>query len=227
MRMPLSIDIITIFPGVLRGFVEESMVKRAREAGAVRIRAIDLRGFTRDVHRTTDDRPYGGGPGMVMKPEPMFAAVESVRTPESRVLLMTPQGVPFRQATASELALEKHLIILCGHYEGVDQRVRDALVSDEISIGDYVLTSGVLPGAVVMDAVVRLLPGVLGGGAEAHEQESFASGLLDYPQYTRPAEYRGMAVPEILRSGNHEAVARWRHEQALRQTRERRPDLME
>jgi tRNA (guanine37-N1)-methyltransferase len=180
-----------------------------------------------DKHRTTDDRPFGGGPGMVMKPEPIFSAVESVRTEQSRVLLMTPQGTTFRQRDARRLALDcNHLIFVCGHYEGVDERVRVALVDEEISIGDYVLTNGVLAATVVIDAVVRLRPGVLGGGEEATEEESFSSGMLEYPHYTRPPEFRGMEVPEILFSGNHGEIERWRHEQALKRTAERRGDLI-
>ena len=163
---------------------------------------------------------------MVMKPEPMFAAVESVHTPKARVILTTPQGQPFRQSMAEELAREEHLVLVCGHYEGVDERVREVLVDDEISIGDYVLTNGVLPAAVIVDAVVRLLPGVLGGEG-ATEDESFTSGLLEYPQYTRPEDFRGMRVPEILRSGDHGAIARWRQEQAEMRTRARRPDMID
>ena len=221
----MRIDVITIFPGMLDGFLKESMLKRAAASGRVVFNTIDLRDFTTDVHRTTDDRPYGGGPGMVMKPEPIFAAVESVRTEGARVILMTPQGRVFRQCQAEALAQETHLIFVCGHYEGVDERVLQVLVTDEISIGDYVLTNGVLPAAVVADAVVRLLPGVLGGEG-ATEEESFAQGLLEYPQYTRPLAFRGMAVPEILLSGNHQAVAVWRAEQSRQRTMERRPDLM-
>lgn len=221
----LEIDVITIFPAMLDGFLGESIIRRAQEAGLVIINVINLRDFTTDRHRTTDDRPYGGGPGMVMKPEPIFRAVEKIRRPESRVILMTPQGERFTQDRARRLAQEKHLIFICGHYEGVDERVRQALVTDEISIGDYVLTNGVLPAAVVIDAVVRLLPGALGSPEGPHD-ESFASGLLEYPQYTRPVEFRGMKVPEVLLSGDHEAVARWRREQALKRTRERRPDLL-
>lgn len=209
---------------MLDGFFKESMLKRAAAAGIVVFNTVDLRGFAQDVHRTTDDRPYGGGPGMVMKPEPMFAAVESVRTEGARVILMTPQGRVFRQRDAQELAQERHLVFVCGHYEGVDERVRQALVTDEISIGDYVLTNGVLPAAVVADAVVRLLPGVL-GGAGALEDESFSNGLLEYPQYTRPPVFRGMPVPEVLLSGNHQAVAAWRRDQSIQRTRERRPGL--
>jgi tRNA (guanine37-N1)-methyltransferase len=221
----LSIDVVTIFPGMLRGFAGESMLKRAVDKGLVDIRAVDLRDFTDDVHRTTDDRPYGGGPGMVMICEPLFRAVEQVRRPASRVVLMSPQGRPFDQGMARELSREEHLVFVCGHYEGVDERVREHLVTDEISIGDYVLTNGALAAAVVVDAVVRLVPGVLGGKG-ATEEESFSAGYLEYPHYTRPAEYRGWRVPDVLLSGNHGEVARWRQEQALQRTRRRRPDLV-
>lgn len=227
MNEALKIDVITIFPQMLNGFLQESMMKRASDAGLVEFNAINLRDFTTDKHNTTDDRPFGGGPGMVMKPEPMFAAVESVRTPASRVVLMTPQGQTFKQADALRLAEEcNHLIFICGHYEGVDERVREALVDEEISIGDYVLTNGVLSATVVIDAVARLRPGVLGGGAVAAEDESFSSGLLEYPQYTRPPEFRGMKVPEILFTGDHGKIADWRHEQAVKRTQERRSDLL-
>ncbi|MFH0954194.1 MAG: tRNA (guanosine(37)-N1)-methyltransferase TrmD [Verrucomicrobiota bacterium] len=226
MGEPLKIDVITIFPRMLDGFLGESMLKRAAQAGAVEFRVINLRDFTSDVHRTTDDRPYGGGPGMVMKPEPMFGAVESVRDAGARVILMTPQGRRFDQDLARELSAASHLIFVCGHYEGVDERVRAALVTDEISIGDYILTNGALAAAVVIDAVVRLRPGVLGGEG-ATEEESFTGDRLEYPQYTRPAEFRGMKVPEVLVSGNHEEIARWREEQSLRRTKERRPDLLD
>lgn len=203
-------------------------MKRASEAGLVEFRMVNPRDFTTDKHNTTDDRPFGGGPGMVMKPEPLFAAIESIQTPESRVILMTPSGKPFEQVDARRLADEsEHLIILCGHYEGIDERVREALVDEEISIGDYVLTNGVLSAAVVIDAVARLRPGVLGGGAIATEDESFSSGLLEFPQYTRPSEFRGMKVPEILFGGDHGKIAKWRHEQALQRTNERRPDLLQ
>lgn len=223
----LKIDVITIFPQMLNGFLQESMMKRAAAAGLVEFRAINLRDFATDKHNTTDDRPFGGGPGMVMKPEPIFAAVESVKTEQSRVILMTPQGKPFQQADARRLSIEcSHLIFICGHYEGVDERVRIALVDEEISIGDYVLTNGVLPAAVIIDAVTRLLPGALGGGAIATEEESFSSGGLEYPQYTRPPEFRGMNVPEILFSGDHGKIATWRQEQSLKRTAERRADLL-
>jgi tRNA (guanine37-N1)-methyltransferase len=222
----MRIDIITIFPGMLQGFLQESMLKRAVERGKVTFNTVNLRDYTCDAHRTTDDRPFGGGPGMVMKPEPLFEAVESLRSEGCRVVLMTPQGEPFRQAKARELADVEHIVFVCGHYEGVDERVRQTLATDEISIGDYILTNGVLPAAVVADAVVRLLPGVLGGEG-ATEEESFSEGLLEYTQYTRPAEFRGMAVPDILTSGNHQAIAAWRHEQSMMRTQSRRPDLLE
>jgi tRNA (guanine37-N1)-methyltransferase len=225
MGEPLRIDVITLFPGMLRGFLEESMLKRAARMGAVDFRLVDLRDFAHDARRTADDRPYGGGPGMVMKPEPLFEAVEAVRTPGARVILMTPQGRTFAQRDARKLATAQHLVLVCGHYEGVDERVREGLVTDEISIGDYVLTNGTLPAAVVIDAVVRLLPGVLGGGAEATDSESFTDGLLEFPQYTRPPEFRGMRVPEVLLGGDHAAVAEWRHRQSLDRTARRRPDL--
>lgn len=225
MSEPLRIDIVTIFPAMLSGFLGESILKRAERAGAVRFGVVNLRDFTTDRHRTTDDRPYGGGPGMIMKPEPMFKAVESVWTPGCRVILMTPQGRRFEQAVARELARERHLVMLCGHYEGVDERIRTHLATDEISIGDYVLTSGTLAAAVVVDAVVRLLPGVLGAEG-ATETDSFSEGLLEYPQYTRPPIFRGQAVPEVLISGDHDAIARWRAEQAKERTRQRRPDLL-
>jgi len=223
---PLQIDVLTLFPGMLDGFLDESMMKRAVRAGAVAIRRVNLRDFTADAHRTADDRPFGGGPGMVLKPEPVFAAVAAVRTAGSRVVLMTPQGRRFDQAAARRLAAAAHLILVCGHYEGVDERIRQALVDEELSIGDYVLTNGTLPAAVVIDAVVRLLPGVL-GGAGAAEADSFSAGALEYPQYTRPAEFRGLRVPDVLLSGDHAAIARWRAEQSRRRTAARRPDLMQ
>lgn len=215
---------VTIFPGMLKGFLEESMLKRAVQQGAVTFGVVDPRAFAADARRTTDDRPYGGGPGMVMLPGPLFGAVESVKGEESRVILMSPSGRPFRQADAARLAGASHLVFVCGHYEGVDERVREALVTEEFSIGDYVLTNGVLPAAVVIDAVVRLLPGVLGGEG-ATEEESFQRGLLEYPQYTRPLEFRGLRVPDVLRSGNHRQIAEWRQAEAERRTLERRPDL--
>lgn len=221
----MQIDVITIFPEMLDGFLGQSMMKRAAAAGLVTFNGLNLRDFTDDKHRTTDERPFGGGPGMVMKPEPIFKAVESVRTEKSRVILMCPQGRPFTQKRAQELSAEEHLIFICGHYEGVDERVRAALVDEEISIGDYVLTNGVLPAAVVIDAVVRLIPGVVGGEGGT-EQESFSEPLLEYPQYTRPPEFRGMKVPGELLSGNHAAIAAWRRKQSEKRTATRRPDLL-
>lgn len=221
----MQIDVITIFPEMLTGFLGQSMMKRAARAGHVVFNGVNLRDFAEDRHRTTDERPFGGGPGMVMKPEPIFKAVESVRTEKSRVILMCPQGKPFNQRRAQELSKEEHLIFVCGHYEGVDERIRQTIVDEEISIGDYVLTNGVLPAAVVIDAVVRLIPGVLGGEGAA-EQESFSEPLLEYPQYTRPPEFRGMKVPEELLSGNHASIAKWRRNQSEKRTAERRPDLL-
>jgi tRNA (guanine37-N1)-methyltransferase len=221
---PLRIDILTIFPRMLDGVLGESMIKRAQEAGLAEIRCVNLRDYATGTHLNTDDRPYGGGPGMVMKPEPVFKAVDHLRRPETRVLLMTPQGEPFKQSVAEELSRESHLLVICGHYEGVDERIREALVDREISIGDYVLTNGVIAAAIVVDAVVRLLPGALGGeGATA--DESFTTGRLEYPHYTRPAVFRGMGIPEVLTSGNHAAIAQWRLEQSIARTRARRPDL--
>jgi tRNA (guanine37-N1)-methyltransferase len=223
----LKVDVITLFPGMLTGFLDESMMKRAANAGLVQFNVVNPRDFTLDKHNTTDDRPFGGGPGMVMKCEPLFAAIESVRTPKSRVILMTPSGKTFQQVDARRLADDcDHLIFVCGHYEGIDERVREALVDEEISIGDYVLTNGVLSATVVIDAVARLRPGVLGGGEVATQDESFSSGLLEFPQYTRPPEFRGMKVPEILFSGDHGKIAKWRHEEALKRTKERRSDLL-
>jgi len=221
----MKIDVITIFPEMLAGFLGQSMMKRAAKAGHVSFNCINLRDFSEDKHRTTDDRPFGGGPGMVMKPEPVFAAVESVRTEKSRVILMCPQGKPFTQKRAQALSTAEHLIFVCGHYEGVDERIRESLVDEEISIGDYILTNGVLPAAVVIDAVVRLIPGVLGGEGAA-EQESFSEPLLEYPHYTRPPEFRGMKVPDELLSGDHAAIAKWRRRQSEKRTAERRPDLI-
>lgn len=224
-KNPLRIDIVTVFPNMLRGFLEESMLARAVSRGAVRFRFINPRDFTTDPHRSTDDRPFGGGPGMVMLPGPLFDAVESVRNESTHVVFMTPSGKPFQQADAGRLARENHLVFLCGHYEGIDDRARELLADEEISIGDYVLTNGVLPAAVVIDTIVRLLPGVLGGGPTATQDESFQQGLLEPPQFTRPEVFLGRRVPEILLGGDHKAIATWRREQAELRTLERRPDL--
>jgi len=222
----VKIQILTIFPDVCRSVFNESILKRACEKNLATLDAVDLRRWTSDRHRTVDDAPYGGGPGMVMKIEPIDQALSEIRCPDSKVILMSPQGRPFSDQVARELALETDLIFLCGHYEGIDQRVADHLVDDEISIGDYVLTSGVLPALVITDAIVRLIPGVLGDQQSA-EQDSFAEGILDHPHYTRPAEYNGWKVPDVLLSGNHKAIAEWRKETALTTTRKRRPDLIQ
>ena len=223
----MHIDVLTLFPEMLESFWGQSMMKRAAERGAVTFRCVNPRDFATDPHRTTDDKAYGGGPGMVMKPEPLFAALESIHRGEgSHVVHLTPQGVPFQQSRAETLSDCPHLIFLCGHYEGIDERVLETWVDEEISIGDYVLTNGALAAAVVIDATVRLLPGVLGGEGAA-EADSFSCGILDHPHYTRPECFRGMEVPEVLLSGNHAAIAAWRKEQALVKTRRVRPDLLE
>ncbi len=225
----MLIDIVSAFPEMFQSVFGESMIKRTVGKGLVTIRIHDLRDYTADRHRQVDDCPFGGGPGMVMKPEPFFEAVEAVRqgktgAMESRVLLMSPQGSTLTQAKVRELSRIDHLVILCGHYEGVDERVRLYLADEEISIGDYVLTGGELAAMVVVDSLVRLVPGAL--RVSSLEEESFSRGLLEYPQYTRPREYRGMGVPEILLSGDHERIRRWREQRALQKTRERRPDLL-
>ena len=221
----MKIQILTIFPEVCRSVFDASILKRAQDKGLATLEAVDLRLWTTDKHRTVDAPPYGGGPGMVMKIEPIDRALASLRKPDAKVIFLSPQGKPFTQARAEELAAEPHLILLCGHYEGVDQRVADHLVDEEISIGDYVLTSGVLPALVVADAVVRLIPGVLGDSRSAVE-DSFVSGILDHPHYTRPEVYRDWPVPEILLSGNHAAIANWRKKKAIEATEIKRPDLM-
>ena len=223
----MQLDIITLFPEMCRSVMGESIMKRAQEQGRVTVNVIDLRDFTHDRHRTADDRPYGGGAGMVLKAPPLFEAVESVTTTDARVILLTPQGAPFRQDTARTLSREQHIVLVCGQYEGIDERARETLFDTELSIGDYVLTSGTLAALVVADALIRLVPGVLGCD-ESVDEESFGSEqLLEYPQYTRPAMYRGMKVPEILLSGDHEKIRRWRHEKRLARTAARRPDLLQ
>ena len=216
---------MTLFPNAFAGPLDESMIRIARERNLVEINIINLRDYTHDKHRTVDDRPFGGGPGMVLKPEPIFECIGEIKAEESRVILMTPQGRLLNQGLVREIAREKHIIIICGSYEDVDQRVRDALVDDEVSIGDYVLTNGSLPAMVLADCVVRLIPGVLGDD-ESAQFESFTENLLDHPHYTRPEVYRGMPVPEVLLSGNHGAIAEWRRLKALEKTREVRPDLL-
>ena len=224
----LRIDVLTLFPALCEGAFTASMMKRAQEGGATSIRVHNLRDWARDKHRTTDDVPYGGGQGMVMKPDPIFEAVEALRQPGTRVILLGPQGRVFRQGVAAELSMQSHLIFICGHYEGVDHRVSEFLADEEISIGDYVLTNGAIAAAVIVDAVVRLLPGVL-GDAHSSVQDTFSegyNGLLEGPQYTRPADYRGHVVPGVLLSGNHALIERWRRDQALQRTRRERPDLL-
>src|SRR5579884_2593692 len=216
-------DIFTLFPDMFQGPFSESILKRAQERGLLNIALHNIRDATTDKHHIVDDYPYGGGVGMVMKPEPIFAAVESVYQ-SGPIILLTPQGRIFNQQIARELAQEPRLTLLCGHYEGIDERVREHLVTDEISIGDYVLTGGELGAMVIVDAVSRLIPGVL-GGEESTLDESHSAGLLEYPQYTRPPEFRGWRVPDVLLSGNHGEIARWRRKEALRRTKERRPDL--
>jgi len=229
----MRFDILTLFPSILSGVFEGSILQRAQEMGALSIALHNIRDYATDKHHVTDDTPYGGGGGMVMKPEPIFRAVESIlgiagsaRTPPHvPIILLTPQGRPFTQEVARQLAQCERIVLICGRYEGVDERVREYLVTDEISIGDYVLTGGEIPAMVVVDAVTRLLPGVLGDPG-APLEDSHAQGLLEYPHYTRPAEFRGWGVPEVLLSGHHARITRWRREQALKRTWERRPDLL-
>jgi tRNA (guanine37-N1)-methyltransferase len=221
----MRIDVFTIFPGLVEGFASESLLGRARQHGTLDVRVHDLRDQTTDVHRTVDDSPFGGGAGMVMTPEPIFAAVEAVAPPRP-LLYLSPAGRRLDQAYARELAARDGFSLLCGRYEGVDERVREHLVDGELSVGDYVLGGGEVAAMVVLEAVGRLVPGVMGNDASADE-ESFSDGLLEYPHYTRPAEFRGWSVPDVLRSGDHAKVARWRRVQALRRTMAERPDLIE
>ena len=221
----MKIDVLTLFPAMFAGPLDESIIKRARTKGFLDLKIHDLRDWTHDKHRTVDDRPFGGGPGMLMKPEPLFEAVDSLRREKTRVILFSPSGRKFDQTIARELAQQEDLLLITGHYEGFDERVREALVDDALSVGDYVLTNGALPAMIVVDAVTRLLPGVLGDD-ESSLDESFSHGMLEYPQYTRPAEFRGMKVPEILLSGNHAEIEKWRREQAKLRTETQRPDLL-
>ena len=227
----MHFDILTLFPDIFEGVFNESIVKRAREAGLVSIAAHNIRDYATDKHHMTDDTPYGGGGGMIMKPEPIFRALEAIfdleegQGPEVPVILLSPQGHTFTQAVARELSRHPRLVLICGHYEGVDERVRQFLATDEISIGDYVLTGGEIPAMVIVDAVTRLVPGVLGDPGATFE-DSHAEGLLEYPHYTRPQVFRGYSVPDVLLSGNHAEIVRWRRQEALRRTFERRPDLL-
>jgi tRNA (guanine37-N1)-methyltransferase len=220
----VKIDVLTLFPEMFAGPLDVSMVARARKAGLLDLQIRNLRDWTHDRHKTVDDRPFGGGPGMVLKPEPIFEAVEALASEKTRVVMMAPTGRVFTQAIARELATEEHLLFLSGSYEGFDERIR-TLIDDELSIGDYVLTNGGLPAMVVIDAVTRLIPGVLGDDESARD-ESFSHGELEYPHYTRPAEFRGMKVPDVLISGNHAEIEKWRREQAKLRTKDRRPDLL-
>lgn len=226
----MHIDILTLFPEMLSGVLNSSILKRAQEKGKFSYRSIDFREYSEDKHGKVDDYPYGGGAGMVLTPQPVFDAVEEVlkenERKKTRIILMCPQGEPYTQKKAEELATEDHLIFICGHYEGFDERIRENLVTDEISIGDYVLTGGELGAAVVIDSVVRLLPGVLGNQQSA-PKDSFATGLLEHPHYTRPANFRGMTVPDVLLSGNHAKIEKWRKKQSLLRTYERRKDLLD
>ena len=224
----MKFDIFSLFPGMYMPYLQESILQRAQQNGLIQVDIHDIRAYTTDKHHVTDDTPYGGGGGMVMKPEPIFAAVEQVlgSAPACPVILVTPQGRPFTQKIAMEYSQLEHLAIVCGRYEGVDERVRQHLVTEEISIGDFVLTGGELPALMIIDAVSRLLPGVLGDPDGAMD-DSFASGLLEYPHYTRPADFRGWTVPDVLVSGNHAEINRWRRQQALERTFRRRPDLLE
>ncbi|MEW6093300.1 MAG: tRNA (guanosine(37)-N1)-methyltransferase TrmD [Chloroflexota bacterium] len=223
----MEFDVFTLLPEVFPPYLESSILQRARQSGRVDVRVHNIRDWASDKHHVTDDVPYGGGGGMVMKPEPVFAAVESVLGPRAGcpIILLTPQGRVFDQATAFELSRQPRLALICGRYEGVDERIREHLVSDEISIGDFVLTGGELPALILIDAVTRLLPGVL-GDPEGAADDSHASGLLEYPHYTRPPDFRGWKVPDVLLSGNHAQIARWRREQSLLRTYQRRPEML-
>ncbi len=221
-------DILSLFPEVFEPYINSSIMGRAQEKGLLKLKLYNLRQFSAGKHLQVDDAPYGGGPGMVLKPEPIFRAVEEISKGRKtkRVILTTPQGQPFNQQLARELAREEYLLFICGRYEGVDERVAKELVTDEISIGDYVLAGGELPALIILDAITRLIPGVLGDD-ESALRDSFMQALLDYPHYTRPAEYQGLAVPEVLLSGDHEQIRRWRRYQALKRTYLRRPELLE
>ncbi|MGO4543851.1 tRNA (guanosine(37)-N1)-methyltransferase TrmD [Paenibacillus sp. 2TAB23] len=225
----MKIDVLTLFPEMFEGVFNASILGKAKEKGLVTPQAINFRAYSGNKHNTVDDYPYGGGGGMVLKPEPVFAAVEDLKLDESikpRVILLCPQGAQFTQQKAEELAKEQHIVLICGHYEGYDERIREHLVTDELSIGDYVLTGGEIPAMVLIDSVVRLLPGVLGNETSA-VTDSYSTGLLEHPHYTRPAEFRGWAVPDVLISGHHANIEVWRREQSLIRTLERRPDLLE
>ncbi len=225
MPAQVQFDVISLFPSMLDGIVKESIIGRAISNELIDVRSHDLRGWTTDKHHVADDRPFGGGPGMVLKPEPLFSAIEELRREDSEVIYLAPDGDLLTRDLSKELSAREHLVLISGHYEGIDQRVRDELVTREVSIGDFVLTNGTLAAAALIDAVSRFVPGVL-GEEDSLAQDSFASDRLSFPQYTRPAEFRGVSVPQVLLSGNHEAIRQWRCEQAERKTRNRRPDLI-
>ena len=220
----MKIDVLTLFPEMFTGPIDASILQRGRQTGLLELRVHNLRDYTHDNYKTVDDRPFGGGPGMVLKCEPLFEALQALKGPETRVILMSPAGRRFQQSVARELAASPALLLICGAYEGVDERVREQWVDQELSIGDYVLTNGTLAAMVVIDAVTRLLPGALGDDQSVVD-ESFSQGLLEYPHYTRPADFRGMKVPPVLLSGNHAAIEKWRQDQARARTAQRRPDL--
>ncbi|MGN0893282.1 MAG: tRNA (guanosine(37)-N1)-methyltransferase TrmD [Oligosphaeraceae bacterium] len=222
----MRIDIVSLFPALCKGVLSESVIGRAWKEGIVDLRLVDLRDYTHDARKTVDDKPYGGGAGMVLRPEPLFECLQDLRTPEARVVLMTPQGRRFDQPTARRFSQLSHLILVCGHYEGVDERVRQCLMDEELSIGDYVLTNGAIAASVVTDAVVRLLPGALGNDVSSEEESFGNEPLMEYPQFTRPENYKGMKVPEVLLSGNHQEIAAWRLEQRVLRTVSRRPEML-
>jgi tRNA (guanine37-N1)-methyltransferase len=226
----MKIDVLTLFPEMFEGVFSSSILGKAQDKGIVGLRTVNFRGYSNNKHNTVDDYPYGGGGGMVLKPEPIFAAVEDLVQADAgskpRIILMCPQGEPFTQKKAEELSAESHLVFICGHYEGYDERIREYLITDELSIGDYVLTGGELPAMVIIDSVVRLLPGVIGNEQSA-VTDSFSTGLLEYPHYTRPVKFRDWEVPEVLVSGHHENIDKWRNKQSLFRTLDRRPDLLE
>jgi tRNA (guanine37-N1)-methyltransferase len=223
--MPLQIDVLTLFPRMLDGFLAESILGKGIAAGLLGVKVHDVRAWSTDKHRRADDRPFGGGAGMVMTPDPVFKAIEQLQTPGCRRIYLTPDGVPLSPELAHELSQQQHLVMLSGHYEGIDQRIRDCVIDQEISIGDYVLTNGTLAAAVVIDALARFIPGVL-GEEKSLTHESFTNKLLDFPQYTRPADFRGMSVPEVLLSGNHAEIEKWRHARQMEKTLSVRPDLL-
>jgi len=223
----MHIDVLSLFPRYFCGPFDESIIKRARDKGLVDISLVDIRDFTNNKHRRVDDRPYGGGPGMVLMPHPVVEAIRSVKTADTRVVYLSPQGKPFTAAKARELSQCQHLVLLCGHYEGIDQRALDSEVDEEVSIGDYVLTNGCVAAVVVVDAAMRFIPGVLGDERSAEEDSFEAEGLLDWPHYTRPPVFEGRKVPHVLMQGNHKEINKWRYAEALKKTRHIRPDLLE